>query len=153
MTFHRIFLEEAKKIGKEALKALPSVTTPDGKSLGMPTCIRTDIGCSDSPVNDKDYAHWNTNSRTYFLNEIEYGGTTYFARALKFDCIPLWAQLYATKAQEIYDKINEGKKEEHEATLKDFTLAAVSTCDSLDSCASTNKDDTSSDSDQESCKR
>jgi hypothetical protein len=117
------------------------------------TCIRTDVGCSDSEVHDKDYTHWNPKSRTFFLNEIEYGGTTYFARALKFDCIPLWAQLYATKAQEIYDKINEGKKEEHEATLKDFTLAAVSTCDSLDSCASTNKDDTSSDSDQESCKR
>jgi hypothetical protein len=146
------FLEHAKQIGRQALKSLPQLTTPAGHPIGM-TCIRTDVGCSDSEVHDKDYTHWNPKSRTFFLNEIEYGGTTYFARALKFDCIPLWAQLYATKAQEIYDKINEGKKEEHEATLKDFTLAAVSTCDSLDSCASTNKDDTSSDSDQESCKR
>merc|ERR1719159_920923 len=126
MTFHRIFLEEAKKIGKEALKALPSVTTPDGKSLGMPTCIRTDIGCSDSPVNDKDYAHWNANSRTYFLNEIEYGGTTYFARALKFDCIPLWAELYATKAQDIHNKMHDVKY------TKDGEGSETSTVDSLE---------------------
>merc|ERR1719230_371994 len=44
------FLENAKRIGQDALKSLPQLTTPDGQSIGMPTCIRTDIGCSDSPV-------------------------------------------------------------------------------------------------------
>merc|ERR1719379_1606705 len=122
------FLEEAKKIGKEALKSLPQLTTPDGSPIGMPTCIRTDIGCSDSPVNDKDYAHWNANSRTYFLNEIEYGGTTYFARALKFDCIPLWAELYATKAQEIHDKMHNIQY------IKDGDGSETSTIDSLERC-------------------
>merc|ERR1711988_450958 len=52
------FLEEAKKIGKAALKSLPQLKTPDGQPIGM-TCIRTDVGCSDSPVHDKDYSHWN----------------------------------------------------------------------------------------------
>merc|ERR1719230_265129 len=99
------FLEHAKQIGKEALKTLPQLTTPEGHPIGM-TCIRTDVGVSDSPVHDKDYTHWNANDRTFFLNEIEYGGTTYFARALKFDCIPLWAQLYAKKALEIHEKMN-----------------------------------------------
>eukprot|EP00746_Dinoflagellata_sp_MGD_P151453 gnl/MRDRNA2_/MRDRNA2_83049_c0_seq1.p1 gnl/MRDRNA2_/MRDRNA2_83049_c0~~gnl/MRDRNA2_/MRDRNA2_83049_c0_seq1.p1 ORF type:complete len:117 (+),score=21.72 gnl/MRDRNA2_/MRDRNA2_83049_c0_seq1:1-351(+) len=94
----------------------------------MPTCIRTDIGCSDSPVHDKDYSHWNTNSRTYFLNEIEYGGTTYFARALKFDCIPLWAELYATKAQEIHNKMHDGEY------TKDGEGSDTSTVDSLERC-------------------
>jgi len=121
------FLEEAKKIGMEALKALPQLTTPAGHPIGM-TCIRTDIGCSDSPVYDKDYAHWNANSRTYFLNEIEYGGTTYFARALKFDCIPLWAELYATKAQEIHDKMNAI------GYVKDGEESETSTIASLEIC-------------------
>merc|ERR1711937_621987 len=130
-------------IGMEALKALPQLTTPAGHPIGM-TCIRTDVGCSDSPVHDKDYAHWNINERTYFLNEIEYGGTTYFARALKFDCIPLWSQLYATKALEIHEKMNAGKAE---VNLKDLSLAAAPTCDSLGDCASASTDDASSDSD------
>jgi len=121
------FLEEAKKIGREALKALPQLTTPAGHPTGM-TCIRTDVGCSDSPVNDKSYTHWNTNSKTYFLNEIEYGGTTYFARALKFDCIPLWAELYATKAQEIHNKMNTV------GYVKDGEESETSTTDSLEHC-------------------
>jgi hypothetical protein len=140
------FLERAKQIGKEALKSLPQLTTPDGHPIGM-TCIRTDVGCSDSPVHDKDYAHWNANGRTFFLNEIEYGGTTYFARALKFDCIPLWASLYAKKAQEIHDKMNAGKAEKCEDKLPDLTRAGSSTCDSLGSYPNSNTDETSSDSD------
>jgi len=95
------FLENAKRIGKQALKALPQLQTPAGHPIGM-TCIRTDIGCSDSPVYDKDY-DWDASKKTFFLNEIEYGGTTYFARALNFDCVPLWAQLYASKAREIFE--------------------------------------------------
>jgi hypothetical protein len=141
-------LEHAKQIGKDALQALPQLTTPAGHPIGM-TCIRTDVGCADSPVHDKDYAHWNANSRTYFLNEIEYGGTTYFARALKFDCIPLWSKLYATKAMEIHETMTAGKFEASKAILKDLTLAASPTCDSLGACTGVSTDDTSSDSDLE----
>ncbi|CAL1137055.1 unnamed protein product [Cladocopium goreaui] len=93
------FLENAKRIGKEALKVLPQLTAPSGESIPM-TLIRTDIGCSDSQVFDKD-TKWNPNSRTFFLNEIEYGGTTYFIRHLKEDFVPKWADLYANKAREI----------------------------------------------------
>ena len=46
------------------------------------TLIRTDVGCSDSPLHDK-HTNWDPNGRTFFLNEIEYGGTTYFIRHLK----------------------------------------------------------------------
>merc|ERR1712139_641934 len=127
------FLEEAKRIGKEALKALPQLTTPDGHPI-CNTCIRTDIGCSDSPVHDKDYAHWNENSRTFFLNEIEYGGTTYFARALKFDCIPMWANLYAAKAKEIHSEMKCGKVESQ--TASGYLAREVSTIDTLESISS-----------------
>lgn len=92
------FLKRAKEIGNQALKALPADSTL--------TCIRTDIGCSDSQVHDKDYQHWNETDEMFFLNEIEYGGTTYFPRALKFDCIPLWAYYYAKKAERISESVN-----------------------------------------------
>jgi hypothetical protein len=139
------FLERAKQIGKDALKSLPQLTTPAGHPIGM-TCIRTDVGVSDSPVHDKDYAHWNANDRTFFLNEIEYGGTTYFARALKFDCIPLWAQLYAKKALEIHEKMNGSKADEQKDKI-DLIRAGSSTCDSLGSYPTSNLEETSSDSD------
>jgi hypothetical protein len=90
------FLKNAKEIGLQALKALPED--------GTLTCIRTDIGCSDSKIHDKDYQQWNEADKVFFLNEIEYGGTTYFPRALKFDCIPLWAEHYAKKAQDIHQR-------------------------------------------------
>lgn len=93
------FLENAKRIGKEALKCLPQLRTPDGQPIGM-TLIRTDIGCSDSQVYDVNTT-WDPNSKTFFLNEIEYGGTTYFIRHLKFDAMPLWGKLYVEKAREI----------------------------------------------------
>jgi len=96
------FLENAKKIGREALKVLPQLKTPNGEPVPM-TLIRTDIGCSDSQVYDKD-TKWDPNSKTFFLNEIEYGGTTYFIRHLKEDWIPKWAELYAEKAREISQK-------------------------------------------------
>lgn len=92
------FLKEAKEIGRKALQALPQD--------GTLTCIRTDIGCSDSTIHDKDYQEWNETDKVFFLNEIEYGGTTYFPRALKFDSIPLWAGHYAKKAVEIYQRAN-----------------------------------------------
>jgi hypothetical protein len=96
-------LEEAKRIGKQALEALPQLTTPAGQPIGM-TLIRTDVGCADSKVHDKD-THWDSDAKTYFLNEIEYGGTTYFPRVLKFDAIPMWAEMYVSKALEIQDKM------------------------------------------------
>jgi hypothetical protein len=98
------FLDNAKRIGKLALKSLPQLTTPDGHPIGM-TLIRTDIGCADSKVYDKD-THWNPNEKTFFLNEIEYGGTTYFPRVLKFDAIPMYADLYVSKAFEIQSKMS-----------------------------------------------
>jgi len=39
------------------------------------------------------------------LNEIEYGGTTYFIRHLKFDAVPMWANHYADRAREINRKV------------------------------------------------
>merc|ERR1719262_1019150 len=97
------FLENAKRVGKQALGALPQLTTPDGQPIGM-TLIRTDIGCCDSKIHDID-THWDPNAKTFFLNEIEYGGTTYFPRALKFDAIPMYGKLYASKALEIQEKM------------------------------------------------
>merc|ERR1712039_341016 len=135
-------LQQAKRIGKEALKSLPELTTPAGHPIGM-TCVRTDVGCADSPVHDKDYAHWNASGRTFFLNEIEYGGTTYFARALKFDCIPLWAELYVAKAREINQKM--GK---HEGNIKIRAVTgAASTVDSLGSFEGCSSRGETSDSD------
>jgi len=97
------FLENAKRIGREALKCLPELKTPNGQPVPM-TLIRTDIGCSDSEIHDKE-TNWDPNQRTFFLNEIEYGGTTYFIRHLKFDAMPLWAKLYVEKAREIHEKM------------------------------------------------
>jgi len=96
------FLENAKRIGKQALDCLPPMTTADGKSVGM-TVIRTDIGCCDSKINDKD-THWDPSKKTYFLNEIEYASATYFSRVLKFDSIPVFAKHFAEKALEICRK-------------------------------------------------
>merc|ERR1740129_575851 len=66
-----------------------------------------DIGCSDSQIHDKTY-NWDPNSKTFFLNEIEYGGTTYFIRHLKFDSVPKWAELYAEKAREVQRAMEAG---------------------------------------------
>merc|ERR1712151_68129 len=63
--------------------------------------MRTDIGCSDSQIYDRD-THWDPSVKTFFLNEIEPSSTTYFVRHLKFDCIPMYAKLYVEKAREIY---------------------------------------------------
>merc|ERR1719231_2025782 len=46
------FLENAKKIGQEAIKALPELKVPTGQSVPM-ILVRTDIGCSDSALHDK----------------------------------------------------------------------------------------------------
>lgn len=97
------FLENAKRIGREALKVLPQNRAPNGQPVDM-ILIRTDIGCSDSQIFDKD-TKWDPNVKTFFLNEIEYGGTTYFIRKLKSDWIPTWAELYVNKAREIKEKM------------------------------------------------
>merc|ERR1719436_783454 len=98
------FLENAKRIGREALKILPQLKTPNGQPIPH-TLIRTDVGCSDSQIHDCN-TNWDPTKKTFFLNEIEYGGTTYFIRHLKFDSIPMWANLYADKALEIREKMH-----------------------------------------------
>jgi hypothetical protein len=120
------FLRHAKELGRKALAALPQ----DG-SL---TCIRTDVGCCDSQIHDKDYQHWNEVDKTFFLNEIEYGGTTYFPRVLKFDCIPLWADHYAAKARAIHDLIN--KTPSKELSSAGYFTKTVTTTDTVSTSAS-----------------
>lgn len=93
------FLENAKRIGRAAIKNMPPMVV-NGKSVKN-VLLRTDIGCSDSMVYDRN-TKWNPNKRTFFLNEIEPSSTTYFARWLKFDCIPLYGKLYAQLAREIH---------------------------------------------------
>merc|ERR1712226_1348495 len=69
--------------------------------------MRTDIGCSDSKLHDIDNK-WDPNKKTFFLNEIEPTSTTYFVRHLKFNCIPMYANLFAEKAREVYKEIQKG---------------------------------------------
>merc|ERR1712048_1199282 len=94
------FLENAKRIGAQAIKVLPDLKLPNGESVKN-VLVRTDIGCSDSQIHDRDT--WgDPKKKTFFLNEIEPSSTTYFVRWLKFDCIPMYAKLYVEKAREIY---------------------------------------------------
>jgi len=93
--------------------------TADGSAVGH-ILLRTDIGCSDSQLHDKD-TNWDPKKRTFFLNEIEPSSTTYFIRWLKFDSIPMWGKLYAQKAREIYKaqmKKATGKKTAKSSTKK-----------------------------------
>merc|ERR1739844_507170 len=101
------FLENAKRIGAQAIKVLPQLETAGGRAVKN-IMVRTDIGCSDSQVYDRDTT-WDPNKRTFFLNEIEPSSTTYFTRWLKFDTIPTWARLYAQKAREIYKHVKIAK--------------------------------------------
>mmetsp|Transcript_80159 Transcript_80159/g.141439 ORF Transcript_80159/g.141439 Transcript_80159/m.141439 type:complete len:418 (+) Transcript_80159:85-1338(+) len=141
------FLENAKRIGKEALKSLPQLTTPNGHPIGM-TCVRTDIGCSDSEIYDKDY-DWDPKNKTFFLNEIEYGGTTYFARALKFDCIPLWAELYASKSREIHEKMSASHKIEKGGYQAKNHVMEHPTTDTLDGLEGTHSGNSEASSDSD----
>jgi len=104
------FLENAKRVGSAALKVLPQLRTPGGQPIDM-TLIRTDIGCSDTPLDDKE-TQWDATDgkKTFFLNEIEYGGTNYFIRHLQFDAIPLWAEKFAAKVREVHSKDAQGKE-------------------------------------------
>merc|ERR1719353_1299031 len=45
------FLENAKRIGAQAIKCLPALTAPTGQEIPM-VMVRTDIGCSDSQLHD-----------------------------------------------------------------------------------------------------
>merc|ERR1719310_231097 len=125
------FLKRAKEIGKQALGALPQD--------GTLTCMRTDIGCSDSHIYDHSCQHWNEVDEFFFLNEIEQSASTYFARILKFDCIPTWANFYANKAKDFKEKMH---KELPEAVLKSgyaITKSSTDTCstaDTLPACPS-----------------
>eukprot|EP00450_Noctiluca_scintillans_P011543 CAMPEP_0194483738 /NCGR_PEP_ID=MMETSP0253-20130528/5254_1 /TAXON_ID=2966 /ORGANISM="Noctiluca scintillans" /LENGTH=425 /DNA_ID=CAMNT_0039323423 /DNA_START=59 /DNA_END=1336 /DNA_ORIENTATION=- len=100
------FLENAKRIGREAIKALPPLKAPTGQTVPM-VLVRTDIGCSDSPIYDRN-THWNPNQKTFFLNEIEPSSTTYFVRHLKFDCLPLYGKLYGDTARLIHEEMQKG---------------------------------------------
>jgi len=100
------FLENAKRIGQQAIKVLPKMKTGMGTAVDN-ILVRTDIGCADSQVYDRD-THWDPTKKTFFLNEIEPSSTTYFVRWLKFDCIPMYAKLYAEKAREIYRQQTRG---------------------------------------------
>lgn len=93
------FLEAAKKIGKKAIDTLPQMRSPSGHPIGM-VMMRTDIGCSDTKLHDKDN-HWPAGKRTFFLNEIESSGCNMFTRHMKFDVIPFWGKLWAEKAREV----------------------------------------------------
>lgn len=94
------FLENAKRIGRRAIRVLPQLRTADGRQVPN-VLVRTDIGCSDSQIYDRN-THWDPTKKTFFLNEIEPSSTTYFVRWLKFDCIPLYGRLYARAAREIH---------------------------------------------------
>jgi hypothetical protein len=100
------FLENAKRIGREAIKTLPPLRAPTGQEVPM-VLVRTDIGCSDSPIFDKD-THWDPTQKTFFLNEIEPCSTTYFVRFLKFDCIPLYGKLYGDTARLVAEEMKKG---------------------------------------------
>jgi len=105
------FLENAKRIGEQALKCLPDMKVQGGGSVPM-ILVRTDIGCSDGQMYDKD-CKWNPAEKTFFLNEIEPSSTTYFVRHLKFDCIPIYGKLYtetARKAKEQMDIAEAARK-------------------------------------------
>merc|ERR1712139_360827 len=100
------FLENAKRIGRQAVAALPQLKAPGGKPVDM-ILMRTDIGCSDSQIHDCN-THWNPNVKTFFLNEIEPTSTTYFVRHLKFDCIPMFSKLFVESARQIYTQLVAG---------------------------------------------
>jgi len=93
------FRKAVETIGKAALDTLPVMKNKHGAVI-PPVIVRTDIGCSSSKIHDKNY-DWDPKKKTFFLNEIEYGGTNYFTRHLDFDCIPMWAQKYAQMARDI----------------------------------------------------
>merc|ERR1712222_247321 len=51
------FLDAAKKIGQQAIKVLPNMKVPGGNPVKN-ILVRTDIGCSDSQLHDKN-TNWN----------------------------------------------------------------------------------------------
>eukprot|EP00929_Paragymnodinium_shiwhaense_P103251 TRINITY_DN665_c0_g1_i3.p1 TRINITY_DN665_c0_g1~~TRINITY_DN665_c0_g1_i3.p1 ORF type:complete len:450 (-),score=129.00 TRINITY_DN665_c0_g1_i3:540-1889(-) len=119
------FLENAKKIGAEAIKCLPKLKCPGGGEVPM-ILVRTDIGCSDSQIHDKDY-NWDPNGKTFFLNEIEPSSTTYFVRHLKFDCIPMYGKLYAETARKAAEQIaKHAAKAKKPAAKKGAAMKVVS---------------------------
>jgi len=101
------FLENAKRIGAQAIKCLPDLQT--GGSPVKNVLVRTDIGCSVSQLHDR-YTNWDPKKKTFFLNEIEPSSTTYFVRWLKFDCIPMYAKMYVEKAREIVKAMKQPRK-------------------------------------------
>lgn len=94
------FLKEAKKVGKQVIDTLPQLTSPGGKPIDMCALIRTDIGCSDTKLDDKECS-WKAGKKTFFLNELEFGSINLFIRHLKFDAIPLWVEKMAEGCRQI----------------------------------------------------
>merc|ERR1711862_280370 len=117
------FLENAKKIGAQAIKCLPQMKVAGGGSVPM-VLVRTDIGCSDSQMYDKD-CNWDPTKKTFFLNEIEPSSTTYFVRHLKFDCIPMYGKLYAETARNVKAKMESGAQEKLSTKRPAETIEAV----------------------------
>mmetsp|Transcript_2228 Transcript_2228/g.4934 ORF Transcript_2228/g.4934 Transcript_2228/m.4934 type:complete len:482 (-) Transcript_2228:141-1586(-) len=95
----REFVTAARAVAAQALKILPKMYNAHGAEIA-PVLNRVDIGCSTGAIHDKGYS-WKEGEKTFFLNEMEYGGTNYFVRHLPFDCVPLWGEKYFQKAVEI----------------------------------------------------
>merc|ERR1712137_241150 len=96
----------------QAIKCLPDLKVQGGGRVPM-VLVRTDIGCSDSQIYDKDF-DWDPSRKTFFLNEIEPSSTTYFVRHLKFDCIPMYGKLYADTARRYKEE-----KDKNAASMQD----------------------------------
>jgi hypothetical protein len=103
------FLENAKRIGAQAVKCLPKLQVAGGGELPM-VLVRTDIGCSDSQIYDKNF-DWDPTQKTFFLNEIEPCSTTYFVRHLKFDCIPLYGKLWGNTLLAYKEQLEKNRAE------------------------------------------
>lgn len=108
------FLENAKRVGAQAIKCLPRLKVQGGGTLPM-ILTRTDVGCSDSKIYDKDY-DWDPSKKTFFLNEIEPSSTTYFVRHLKFDCIPLYGNLFAETARKYKAQLDKNRAKQTKGT-------------------------------------
>jgi hypothetical protein len=115
-----LYLKEAIRVGKLAVDTLPQVRTPQGHLMEQSLMIRTDIGCSDTKLDDKDY-NWKANKKTFFLNELEFGSINLFMRHLKFDAVPVWSEKIAESFREVckLDVMSSGSKK-RSASTKDY---------------------------------
>jgi len=94
------FLKEAIRVGKMAVDTLPKLKSPQGNQMDLSLLIRTDIGCSDTKLDDTEYA-WKANKKTFFLNELEFGSINLFTRHLDFDAVAVWSKHLAEGFREV----------------------------------------------------